>query len=298
MLVPFTEKTDSKALFRNQNGFPPTVCVQLLKWCNLKCINCRAGSSPYEKEQLHAQHVIALVKDLASYGRWRISITGGEPFYWKGLDALLNEINFLELPFSVTTNGFSSTLQLKRLSGQFQNNATLYVSLDGNEFVHDALRGKGSYNKAIAFLRFARKLVPRLYVNTVLFTDPNLWVRELYSTLNSIGVDNWTIISPVNAGRWMQSENWNLDIYNERYNCIHDHATSSPGKMKLSFLDFAGSANKVEDVVFVNSDGRIRLPGFYEACPKVENISIEDSNAANKIYYSVKNFIQAAHYMR
>jgi len=293
----------SKIEFVNSNGFPPTICIQLLKWCNLKCAYCRAGSSPFEKERLSFAEVSELLIKLNTFGKWRISLTGGEPFYWPELTALLELIDELAFPFSVTTNAFASIEPLSLIPSRLWKNATLYVSIDGNRKTHDGIRGEGSFDKAIDFLRFARPVVPKLFVNTVLFTDPQLWAAELYELLNAANVNNWTIISPVKAGRWPQGA-VQLADYRSGYNRINQIVNGFNGKTTTSFLDFAEAEGAYEDVVFINSDGKIRLPGFYQEeshsnnFPLVSEFSINDGDAALRIYESVYHFLSTQQFMR
>src|SRR5665213_3257627 len=187
---------DSKPIvYRNQHGFPPTICIQLLKWCNLKCANCRADSSPLEKEQLRLNPLQSLLSALAVFGDWRISLTGGEPFFWYRLPALLKTIKDLGFPFSITTNGFANIRVFDSIPAEVWNRGTLYVSVDGNRVMHDSFRARNSYENAFEFIKYCRNVVSTINVNTVLYSDPDLWLEELYIELVKAKIDNWTIIS-------------------------------------------------------------------------------------------------------
>jgi MoaA/NifB/PqqE/SkfB family radical SAM enzyme len=281
---------------KNNNGFPPTICIQLLKWCNLKCINCRAGSSPLEKEGLDFQQLKRLLTDLRSYGEWRISLTGGEPFFWPELVDLLQLIADLQYPFSITTNGFASKKPFDEIPAHLWKNGTLYVSIDGDREIHDLQRSAGSYDRALSFIQHARTVVPKLYVNTVMFQNPSPWAKKLYEILNESKVDNWTIISPVMVGRFTFDNGANATYkYKEWYHEITGIGLSLNGKMTMSFLDFASTDSVKEGVVFINSNGEIRLPGFYQNKNedlRVKSIGLGDSNAADTIAATIGNLIE------
>ena len=292
---------DSRRInFRNANGFPPTICIQLLKWCNLKCTFCRADSSPRETEELNLTSLVKILANLKSYGNWRISLTGGEPFYWKSLASLLKTINDLNFPFSITTNGFGSKQIFDTIPPNIWNNGTLYVSIDGTKDIHNKLRGENSYEKAIEFLLYVKPKVPRLHVNTVLFTHPKLWADELYLALTRVGISNWTIISPVQSGRWNNLIAVDKDFVSQ-YEYIKTIAANYGNITSTSFLNFSETENKIADVVFIDSNGMIKLPGYYhpssEAKPKLGFIELTDPYAARKVFNAVNTFLLSEKYM-
>lgn len=286
--------------FRNGNGFPPTICIQLLKWCNLTCINCRAGSSPLEKEILSIEQLSSLLQQLKKYGSWRISLTGGEPFFWKKLPELLTLINDCDYPFSVTTNGFSSEKMFDTIDPSLWKNGTLCVSLDGDQTLHDAYRAEGSYVKALQFIKHSRGRVPKINVNTVLFSEPLSWYKDLYHDLVDAKIDNWTIISPVKAGRRLVNriDQPGSSIYQDWYDLIKAFAASE-NRLTTTFLDFAATESVQEDVVFINSDGTVRLPGKYdsEGLP-VRQTHLAESQVAETIANCINNSLAENHYMR
>ena len=294
-----------KIEYKNSFGFPPTICIQLLKWCNLTCSFCRAGSSPFEKEKLEYEDVAKLLTDLSMYGKWRISITGGEPLFWKDIEKLIKLIYELDFPFSLTTNGNSTENVLKGIPKEYWKNGTLHVSLDGNKDTHNLLRGEGTFEKSIFFLKEARNHVPKLFVTSVLFTDPMIWAKELFGVISEIGVNNWTIISPVHLGRWDvdKSKLASTLTHQQQFDFIKSIVDNSGNSITTYLIDFAKSEDKQNDVVFVNSDGEIRLPGFYHFDdnfpnrPLVRKSSILNSNASNDIVDAVTIFLNTQHYM-
>jgi MoaA/NifB/PqqE/SkfB family radical SAM enzyme len=290
---------DNKILnYKNTNGFPPTVCIQLLDWCNLTCVNCRSDSSPRNKSRLNIGALKSFLSQLSQAGLWRISLTGGEPFYFPQLEELIAYIHSLSFPFSITTNGFSSKEKFEKVKSYFGDNGTLYVSIDGNKEWHNSVRGKKSYENAIDFLKYVRPQVTKLFVNTVLFSRPQLWAAELYHELETIGINNWTIISPVQKGRWEKPED-SCGDFQSAYSYIKNIAT---GKTTTSFLDFAKTDSLLTDIIFVDSDNTVRLPGYFENAPDQrkpisKKISLNDNDIVSQIISSVNNFISSENYM-
>lgn len=290
----------NKIAFRNKDGFPPTICIQLLNWCNLSCTNCRSSSSPHGKEHLSYDAIATLLENLSKYGKWRISLTGGEPFFWKDLPRLLTLIYKLNYPFSITTNGYASHNMFDSIPKQYWNNGTLYVSIDGNKTVHNILRGNNSFERATSFISYTRPKAKTIFVNTVLFTDPKYWMKELYAELMRLKVDNWTIISPVSKGR-LEREIFTSKSFEEYYSTIREYTEKQPHKKPTtSYLSFAEKENTVNDVVFINSNGDIRLPGIdYDSTSNDFEISssIYDPKADKIIFDSVNFFLSETGYM-
>jgi len=284
--------------FRNANGFPPTICIQLTNWCNLSCSYCRSNSSPHNKQKLNFEALRNLLFKLSEIGKWRVSLTGGEPFFYTDLKKLLNLIIELGFPFSITTNGYSTKNKFDTIRKSDWEAGTLCVSIDGSQEVHNLLRGKNSYENAVEFIKFVRPKVNRLFVNTVLFRHPKHWASELLVTLSQIGIDNWTIISPVKKGRWFT----NLDIgesFLSQYQFIQNIAM---GSLSTSFLDFAKTDSMLTDIVFIDSDNTIRLPGYFNSSlkgikPLSKVINMEDENAFDQVVNSVHEFIKSENYM-
>ncbi|MDB5006271.1 MAG: Radical domain protein [Mucilaginibacter sp.] len=292
------ETYDQIARYRNANGFPPTICIQLLQWCNLTCANCRSDSSPNKKNEIDVNLLLSTLSNLYAKGSWRISLTGGEPFYYNGLDRLISHIHSLKFPFSITTNGFSSKTKFSAIDPNVWENGTLYVSIDGDKELHDSLRGKNSFEKAIDFLNYSRPLVKKLNVNTVLFSNPEDWAKDLYHELELIGVNNWTIISPVKKGRVVP---W--QIKEENYAPLYDIIKSvAVGRTTTSFLNFAQTDDKLTDIVFIDSDCTVRLPGYFDQILNSEKpiskiVNLYDVDVVEQIFTSVKDFISLENYI-
>lgn len=250
------------------------------------------------KDKLTFNSISSLLESLSQFGRWRISLTGGEPFYWKDIDRLLLFLYDLNFPFSITTNGFSSTRIFDKIPSYLWDGGTLYVSIDGDKTTHNNFRGERSFENAMLFLKHVRKGVRKLFVNTVLFTNPSIWAKSLYKELDNIGVDNWTIIAPVKQGRWLHD----LDSSNpfiDQYNMIRSIAI---GKTTTSFLDFAKTDSLLTDIVFIDSDESVRLPGYFDATkyplkPISSKININDPDAVHKITISVNAFLASEKYL-
>jgi MoaA/NifB/PqqE/SkfB family radical SAM enzyme len=81
-----------------------------------------------------------------------IALSGGEPLLRKDLFALIAHARSLGLTVGTSTSGFPLTERRARelaVAGL----SRLQVSVDGLQDLHDLVRGKGAYAKAISAMR-------------------------------------------------------------------------------------------------------------------------------------------------
>lgn len=135
---------------------PRTIDIELTNRCNLKCKMCwfhgEAGiGDRYIGSELTGDEVSKLLTQLTPY-KPRIYLGGSEPFMRKDVLSILEEINYLGLSVLFTTNG--------TLFGQdkIQEVVRLGIdhvifSVDGDEELHDEIRGKGVFKKVTSNIR-------------------------------------------------------------------------------------------------------------------------------------------------
>lgn len=126
--------------------------------CNLACTHCFVSCSPtnHTHEMLRLAEIEPYLAEAAALGVKEYYFTGGEPFLNPEMEAILAAT--LEVgPASVLTNGLlldaERCQRLRQLAEASEHSLELRVSLDGFEAAaHDAIRGPGSFAKALAGL--------------------------------------------------------------------------------------------------------------------------------------------------
>ncbi len=130
--------------------------------CNLKCPYCGRWERP--GAELTSEQWVSIVEELADMGCVRLSITGGEPLLFKGIDDMIATARKKGLRININTNGLLVWQKLDLLKAV----DSITISLDGKKEAHDAVRGKGTYDAAIKAARIARDLKKELSFYTVL----------------------------------------------------------------------------------------------------------------------------------
>jgi Fe-coproporphyrin III synthase len=107
--------------------------------CNLSCTHCYSVSGPLARAEVDAATVCELISDAAAMGYQVLSVSGGEPLMYGGLDGVLAHAKSLGLCTTVTTNGFFTGQG--RFNGLRELVDVVAISLDGPPEIHNRIRG-------------------------------------------------------------------------------------------------------------------------------------------------------------
>ena len=142
---------------------PFQVNIHLTDKCNLRCSYCYIDFDNAQRD-LSLDQLEKILSDIRNLGGERISLEGGEPLARKDIGEIVDLIDDLGMECNINTNGFflpSKIDLLKKVS-------TFAISLDGEREVHDELRGKGSFDRALDAIKVARKNGIRVNIFCVL----------------------------------------------------------------------------------------------------------------------------------
>lgn len=151
-----------------------SLVLHITEECNLRCKHCYFAATNPRAGEMSESEFVAVVQQFAELGGESLLITGGEPLLQKSkLHAVIEEARRQKIDrILVDTNG---TLASEGDAAFFKDhNVNVGISLDGaTRETHEFIRGKGSYDKALAGI----KAMTDAGVNTVIGTTlmkPNL----------------------------------------------------------------------------------------------------------------------------
>ena len=147
-------------LFRSQ--IPLFVEWNLTFRCNLRCQYC--GAYNVECDELDTEAVRNGLDTLWKLGTRWVTFGGGEPLLRKDIDDILAYAKEKGFQVYLSTNGI--LIPKKRDVLRWVDHANL--SLDGGRDVHDAVRGKGSFDKVIEALHVCREIALPVSLQCVL----------------------------------------------------------------------------------------------------------------------------------
>ena len=144
---------------RNFYASPVLADISLTNRCNLKCEYCyaSAGDNEYKVEELTFDNYSKLFNQMDDMNIHRISLSGGEPFSRSDFFDILEEAGKHKFAIIINSNGTMITEQIAKQLVQYRFDR-ICITIDGScEEVHDAIRGKGSFLKAIEGIKNLQK---------------------------------------------------------------------------------------------------------------------------------------------
>jgi SynChlorMet cassette radical SAM/SPASM protein ScmE len=184
-------------MHRKLKKTPEAVVIAVTGRCNLSCKYCFYADEMAASNDLPTGIWLNFFEECRDAGVMRITLSGGEVFTRQDLWELIEGIVKNKMRFSILTNGTlinentASHLNLHRRRLDF-----VQVSVDGSvPETHDAIRGKGSFNRMIQGIEALKKYklpwTVRVTINKLNVFDLEATLKLLYNDLGlkSFGVN-------------------------------------------------------------------------------------------------------------
>lgn len=126
------------------------IIISITNRCNLRCAMCQIPQIEND-EEMTTEELKELISDAANFHPNSIVFSGGEPLLRKDLFELISFANKYKINTCLTSNGTLVNNEIaKRLTSS--GIGVVNISIEGFEDIHDSLRGKGSFKKAVEAL--------------------------------------------------------------------------------------------------------------------------------------------------
>jgi len=184
--------------------YPPEMCQwDITSRCNLKCKHCRATTSWKKSKDIKTSVVLYILDQLFSFAPdVHLALAGGEPLLRSDLKEILTHVKrkFPNAPIELLTNG---TLITQRNIGWLSDLIDGFnIGLEGaSEEVNDAIRGKGSFKRAIRGISLLVRRGLNPTVRMTFFHQEESEVERLMKFLKKIGVNSFNFRYFVPVGR-------------------------------------------------------------------------------------------------
>jgi len=145
--------------------------IRLTNACNLQCPHCYTNGGKALLNELSLGEIKSVIDQFSELKTLYLFFTGGEPFIRRDIVEILQHTFKKKIGISLSTNGqFINKEILEKIKNiDFK---LFQISLDGDENLHDMVRGKGVGEKAIDVIRLAKKILKRnVGVGTVMMKD-------------------------------------------------------------------------------------------------------------------------------
>ena len=200
-----------QATTTGRQGFGFFIQWHLTERCNLACRHCYQSETKGDELSLREisqvlDEISEMLHDWATlYGMELspgINVTGGEPFLRAGFLEILEEIRARSLNLHILSNGTlidgekAGILARLGVSG-------VQVSMEGPEFIHDRIRGKGSFSSATAGIRHLVDSGIPVTLNVTLSQLNAGFVPDLVAIASALRVQRLGFSRLVPSGRGM-----------------------------------------------------------------------------------------------
>ena len=164
--------------------------IEVTTHCNIDCSFCFARAGNAARSSLPIDLVKEIITEGYNTGYRRLHITGGEPLLWEGLvEALDHAFGTGFKTAFMNTNGTLLTDSAGARLASYEG-LSISVSLDGQEALHEYLRGKGSYKRVIQGIENALNTGNNLFIFTLacksILPDLPHFVNQIYRQFSSI----------------------------------------------------------------------------------------------------------------
>lgn len=177
---------------RGNRRYPLALMLEPLFRCNLACNGC--GKIDYPDPILNQRLSIAeCLEAVDECGAPVVSIAGGEPLLHRDMPEIVRAIVERKRFVYLCTNAL---LMEKKMDDYEPSPYFVWsVHLDGDQEMHDhSVSQEGTYEKAVAAIKEAKRRGFRVNINCTLFNDAQPErVAKFFDTLGPIGVDGITV---------------------------------------------------------------------------------------------------------
>ncbi len=149
---------------------PLGVYIALTEKCPNNCVYCNYEVLRRKKRyEITTDDVFNIIGQLKQAGTEKLHLSGGEPLVREDLGRIIDYAKSKGMFVGISCSGAYIPERVRML----KNVDVVLLSLDGEEQIHDELRGKGSFRNAMSAIKVLRENRITFWINTVL-TRKNL----------------------------------------------------------------------------------------------------------------------------
>ncbi|MET1159468.1 MAG: radical SAM protein [Thermoprotei archaeon] len=166
--------------------------------CNLDCIHCYAYRFRSLRE-LSLEEKLKLAHELGELGLEFVGLSGGEPLIHPHLPHILGVLQKYGIDKSLVTN--ATIVRDDILNTLYRTDTRVIVSIDGPREIHDAIRGKGVFDRVVANIKKIEKVLGS-FSAVIAVNKLNYRVMDrVVETAIKLGADHISLIPVMPSGK-------------------------------------------------------------------------------------------------
>ncbi len=270
--------------------------------CNLFCSHCIRSSGPSISDYLSVTDARVALEKMQPYAKQaEVLISGGEPTLHSDFSEICKIACDLYPEVTVNTNGLRLSYLLKAATVR-GSRLKVQISIDGDEPLHDKIRGKGTFKRSIKAIQELSEQGVHVTVATTVGQSNITSISNLDKVLESVDFSVWTIQREVVYGRaafaknYLNTNSWNKFAKNVKLTFKNLHKLSIATMFDWQGLDHlmkSKNSNRIRNCgtgmskIYINPD----LTVF--PCGCLEQIQLGDlsKNTVSDIIIKIKEII-------
>lgn len=179
---------------------PKDVSLSITGRCQLRCHHCFNRSGPDNSHELPLATIERFLDEVVSWGVHFLRLSGGEPTYHRQFRDVIEACRQRQIRIAMNSHGvYPGAMLTYLLSVPIE---LFLISVDGMEINNDAIRGRGTFKRAIHSCQQLRSAGQRVMIACHIGTNNRGDIGELTALANEIGVDiKFSPIRPIGRAR-------------------------------------------------------------------------------------------------
>jgi MoaA/NifB/PqqE/SkfB family radical SAM enzyme len=214
---------------KKNHDFVKSIQLEILSDCPCKCVMCKQWKER-EQSYIEPEKLTAFFKEYKRLGGCQISITGGDPIYYKDFVKVFSQDH--DLRFDITTTLITNDKEKLDLLSKFK---LIIVSISGADEMYKNIHGINAYDLVIKNLTYLREKGLKFKLNTILSND-NLtdlsWVEKYVNDMNILQPKYVTFLQNLFSDENLKNVSEFMKIINSKATFKHSNCSSDGRKNK------------------------------------------------------------------
>lgn len=190
--------------------------------CNLDCIHCYTYRFRGLRE-LPLTTKLRIARDIGESGVQYVNLTGGEPLIHPHFANLVLELHRYGVEKSVVTN--ATIVKDGVLDVLYKTETYVFATLEGPRDVHEAIRGKGSYDAAVRGIDKVKRVVGSFSMVATVNKVNYKHVHEVVDIAVSLDSDELALLPIMPSGKALETRVYISALeYVEAVNRVYERA--------------------------------------------------------------------------
>ena len=237
--------------------YRPITCVwEVTMGCNMRCGHCGSSCKTALPGELTTSEALMLADMIGDLKLSWVTLSGGEPLTRKDLPEIIKRLRLHGVDANIITNGWELTNDVSK-ELKDAGVATVAISIDGTEEIHDKIRRPGAFSRAKkAFEALNQEEIYTASITTI--SKENIGkLKDIKNELISMGVKMWQVQIGLPMGNFTKHQDWMIDPSQVQDIIDFCYDTSLEGKILIQPADCIGYYNRKLDYVNLsNACGR------------------------------------------